>query len=156
MRAHPRRSDTGPAILENCDAALLDAREIISKRLAVGLGLALLTLLFAALMATYAPKIDASWLATPGTIAIGVLYYGDTMRLVFLPVYRLTLPNVIRLLAVLLIELSLLVIFWTSFYVAIARLPLSPNMLHLLRQAAGHILIVYFSTKLVFAGFALL
>jgi hypothetical protein len=136
--------------------ALADAGPIIRKRLSLVLLLVLATLPIAALVASYTLNLEAvSWIAIPGLWTLSFLYYSDAMRLVFDPDYKLILPNVLKLIALIAIIFGLVAIASVSAVQVIGRFHPSRHAAFLLGEGVSVGLLVYFGTKFSFAAFGL-
>lgn len=136
--------------------ALSAAKQLLRQRILIGALLALVTFPVTVLAASYTHNLRVvAWIATPVLWGFGVLYYADAMRLVFVPGYKLNLGNVLKIAGVVLVTFGLIVLCWFNFAAATSRLPLSPERLIQLRQAAFYALFIVLGTKFAFAQFAL-
>ena len=138
------------------EASLSDAKVLLPRRLLLCITFALVTLPVARFAASYTHNLrTVAWIGTPGTWAIGFLYYADAMRLVFVPEYKLSFSSILRLLGVTIILLGVVILGWVGFVEAIMRLHLNRSTLDLLSNVIYVGLLIYFGTKFVFAPFAL-
>lgn len=138
-------------------ASLGDAKSLLHRRLRVGLGLAALTLVVAIPLASYTRNLALIHLTIlTGTWTLAFLYYADTVRLLFVPTYRLDFRNVVRLAVVSLIVVLLTSIFAGSVSVGMKRIPATPEVHRLFNDVVYLLVLIFFGARLAFANFALL